>query len=218
MRLLGQGVGTKQRFQLARPVAAPGKRLRQQPLDLDPGVDRVRVDRKTGRLLGKAAVLLGETQLVPYQVHQIGGVAAIEHREIGIEADRLGVQAQEAVADGMEGAGPCDCAGQIRMAPGADPFDPAGHLLGRAARECEQQNAPRVGPAKDQMSDAMRERVGLARARAGDDQERSSRRRAVVGRHIESDRGALRLVQALEVGRFLHARLISARFHRREAN
>jgi hypothetical protein len=112
----------------------------------------------------------------------------------------------------MEGAGPCDCAGQIRMAPGADPFDPAGHLLGRAARECEQQNAPRVGPAKDQMSDATRERVGLARARAGDNQERSSRRRAVVGRHIESDRGALRLVQALEVGRFLHARLISAHF------
>ena len=89
--LLGQGVGTKQRFQLPCPVAAPGKRLRQQPLDLHPGVDRVRVDRKTGRLLRKAAVLLAQPPLVPYQIHQIGGVTPIEHREIGVEADRLGV-------------------------------------------------------------------------------------------------------------------------------
>ena len=100
--------------------------------------------------------------------------------KLGIEADRLGIEAQKAVGDGMEGAGPCDRAGEIGMAAGADPLDPAGHLLGGAAREGEQQDAPRVGAAQDQMGDAMRERVGLARAGAGDDQERPSRRGAAL--------------------------------------
>ena len=54
----------------------------------------------------------------------------------------------------------------------ADALDPARHLGGGAAREGHQQDAARVGAVDDQMRDAVRERVGLARAGAGDDQQR----------------------------------------------
>ena len=41
-----------------------------------------------------------------------------------------------------------------------------------AARERQQQDAARIGAVHDQMRHPMRERVGLARARAGNDQQR----------------------------------------------
>ncbi len=53
-----------------------------------------------------------------------------------------------------------------------DALGAALHLGGGAAREGQQQDAVRVGAAHHQMRDAMRQRVGLARARAGDDQQR----------------------------------------------
>ena len=46
------------------------------------------------------------------------------------------------------------------------------HLGGGAARECQQQDAVRIGAVHDQMRDTMRQRVGLARARPRDDQQR----------------------------------------------
>ena len=61
---------------------------------------------------------------------------------------------------------------------GRDALDPAHHLGGGAARECQQQDAARIGAVDDQMRDPMGERVGLARAGAGDDQERTGRRNA----------------------------------------
>ena len=46
------------------------------------------------------------------------------------------------------------------------------HLGRGAAREGQQQDAVRVGAVDDEMRDAVGERVGLARARAGDHQQR----------------------------------------------
>ena len=46
------------------------------------------------------------------------------------------------------------------------------HLGGGAAREGQQQDAVRIGAVHHQMRDPMRQRVGLARARARDDQQR----------------------------------------------
>ena len=54
----------------------------------------------------------------------------------------------------------------------ADPLDPARHLGRRPAGEGHQQNAARIGAVDDQMRDPMRQGVGLAGSRAGDDQER----------------------------------------------
>ena len=53
-----------------------------------------------------------------------------------------------------------------------DALDPARHLGRGAAREGQQQHAARVGAVDDEMRDPVRQRVGLARAGAGDDQER----------------------------------------------
>src|SRR5438552_17276824 len=48
------------------------------------------------------------------------------------------------------------------------------HLGGGAAGKSEQEDAPRIGSAADQMAHAVGKRVGLARARARDDQERAA--------------------------------------------
>ena len=53
-----------------------------------------------------------------------------------------------------------------------DPLDAPRHLRGRAAREGQEQDAPRIGAVDDEVRDAVREGVGLARAGAGDDEER----------------------------------------------
>ena len=54
-----------------------------------------------------------------------------------------------------------------------DRLDAAQHLGGGAAREREQQDAPRVGAALDEVGDAVHERGRLAGAGAGDDEQRS---------------------------------------------
>src|SRR5437762_1338277 len=54
------------------------------------------------------------------------------------------------------------------------------HFGSRAPRKGQQQYAPRIGASADEMCDAIGERMGLAGARAGDDQKRS----AVVARRL----------------------------------
>ena len=103
-------------------------------------------------------------------------------REGRVESDLRRVFAQQARADGMKGAGPGE-----RVAPAAgvaaleicrDPLDAARHLGCRAARKGQQHNAPRIGAVGDEVGDPVRQRVGLARTRAGDDQQRSMPRRS----------------------------------------
>ena len=53
-----------------------------------------------------------------------------------------------------------------------DALDALGHLRCGAAREGHQQDAARIGAVDDQMRDAVGQRVGLAGAGAGDDQQR----------------------------------------------
>ena len=77
----------------------------------------------------------------------------------------------------VEGAGPGERRA-LRRGVGAerasarDALDAARHLGGGAAREGQQQDAARIGAVDDQVGDAVGERVGLARAGAGDDQQR----------------------------------------------
>ena len=53
-------------------------------------------------------------ELVPQHVHQVGGIAAVEHAEAGVEADRGGVPADQPVGDRVKRAGPGD------SGPGSD--------------------------------------------------------------------------------------------------
>ena len=50
--------------------------------------------------------LCGETEIVPDQVHQVGGILAVMDGEGRLEADLAGVFPQQPRADGVEGAGP----------------------------------------------------------------------------------------------------------------
>jgi hypothetical protein len=62
-------------------------------------------------------------------------------------------------------------AAALRYRLGGDALDPTGHLRRGAPRERQQQDPVRVGTVDDQVPDPMGESIGLARSRAGDDQQ-----------------------------------------------
>ena len=130
-------------------------------------------------LVGKRLSILREAELVADEVHQVGGILAVMDREAGLQADLLGILAQQPGADRVEGAGPGQ---RVRHDAGlgaqhlrADALDAPAHLGRRAAREGHQQDAARIDAVDDQVGHPMRQGVGLARSRAGDDQQRRSR-------------------------------------------
>ena len=90
--------------ELRFPFGAPGKqrveRLGERPLR----VDAVRIDGEARVFARKPLFRFRKAELVPQHVHQIGGVAAIEHAEAGVEADGRGVAADQPVGDRMKSA------------------------------------------------------------------------------------------------------------------
>ena len=175
--LLGLHIGGEQRAQLGLPFGAPGKARAQHGLERLLEIDRAGIDRQAGAFQGEALLGTGIAQLVADQIHQIGAVLAIVDREGAIEPDALGIFAQQPGADRVEGAGEAD---GIRHGAGAlahdiarNARDPPLHLGRGPARERQQHHAARIGAVDDEMRDPVRQRVGLARPRPGDDQERS---------------------------------------------
>ena len=131
---------------------------------------------------------------MPHDVEKIGGILAVVDGELRIEPDGGRIVAQQPRADAVERAGPVEGAGE-RAGRGAqhlagDAPDAPRHLGGGAARERHQEDAARVGAADDEMRHAMRQRAGLARAGAGNDQKRPGAMR---------DGAALRFVEAVEI-------------------
>ncbi|MGY3420306.1 hypothetical protein ACVWZW_000781 [Bradyrhizobium sp. F1.13.4] len=113
---------------------------------------------------------------MPDQVHQVGGILAVVDGEGRIDADPLGIFAQQPRADAVEGAGPGKRVAHDRGIVLAEYFsgdalDPAGHLGRGAARERHQEDAARIAARDDQVRDAMGQRVGFAGARTGDDEQ-----------------------------------------------
>ena len=106
--------------------------------------------------------------------------------------------AQQARADGVEGARPVEAAGQhgglLAHHLAGDALDTPCHLGGGAARKGHEQDTARIGAGDDQMGDAVGERVGLAGAGAGNDQQRAGNGAAAM-----LHRGALRRVQPVEI-------------------
>ena len=105
-------------------------------------------------------------------VQHVLGVGLVHDREVGAEPGRLGVDAQQAVGDGVERAAP-DAAGRRRRRAATMRRGALEHLLGRAAGEGQQQDALGVDARGDQVGDAVGERARLAAAGAGDDQQRA---------------------------------------------
>ncbi len=116
-------------------------------------------------------------------------VVRVEDREIGLEADKLGVAAQDLRADGVKGAEPLH-----GLRAFADQhLDALAHLARRLVGEGDGQNfiGARLAERED-MRDARRERARLAGAGAGEHQHRPVQR---------LDRGALLRVQPVEIAR-----------------
>ena len=67
-------------------------------------------------------------------------------------------------------------AGVVAHDLASDPFDAAGHLGRGPTRKRHQQDTARVGTIEDEVGDAVRQRVRLSGARAGDDEQRRARR------------------------------------------
>ena len=182
--LLGLDIGREQALQLGGPARAPGIVLAEHLFDLHLGVDAARVDRQARALGGKAALGLRQAALVPDQIHQVGGILAVVDGEGWIDADPLGIFAQEARADAVERAGPGEGVAHDRGVVLAqhlscDALDPAGHLGRGAAGERHQEDASWIATCDDQVRDAMGERIGLAGARAGNDEQGGAHGRAI---------------------------------------
>jgi hypothetical protein len=111
---------------------------------------------------------------VAHEIHQVSRILAIVNREVSVETDLVGVFPKQPRADAMERPGPGqrvghDC-GILADHLARYPLDSARHFGGCPARECQEQDAPWIGPLDDQMCNPVRERVCLSGARAGDDQ------------------------------------------------
>ena len=125
---------------------------------------------------------------MPDQVHQVGGILAVVDGEGGIEPDLLGIFAQQPRADGVERAGPGQRVGHDarRSRPRTDrAMRSTRRVISAAARREKVSSRMRlgIGAVDDQMRDAMGQRVGLARAGAGDDQQRPRALPRHRGRH-----------------------------------
>ncbi len=208
--LLGLHVGVEQRAQLRLPHRAPREVLLEHGIQRALGVDGARVDRQAGLLEREAARLGRQVQLMPHDIEQIGRVAAVVDGEIGRQADALGVFAQQARADAVEGAGPgqgglvCGAGGRPRAGGIAlhgtrqQVAGAAGQLARRPARERQQQDALRIGAMGHQVRHAPAQRLRLAGARARQHQQRAGFRRVRPG-NAEFDGLALLVVQLRQV-------------------
>jgi len=182
VRQLALDVGAVKARELRLPFRAPREAGRQRVGERALRIHAVRVDREAGVLARKAALGLGEAELKAHEVHEVGRVAAVEHAEVRREPELRAIAADQAVGDRMKGARPRQ-ANRCRELTDDAARAPR-HLDRGAAREREQQEALRIRALQDEMCHAMRERVGLSRARAREDQQRArsmARRRALRG-------------------------------------
>ncbi len=177
LALLGLDIGRKQRAQRPCKTRAPRKMRFQHFVQRALGVDDARIDRKAGVLGRKALLGLGIAEIVPDQIKQVRGILAVMDRERAIETDAFGMFAKQTRADAVERARPGDRSGHSGAAFAqrqcGDALDAAAHLGCGAAREGQQQQAVRIGAVDEQMRHPVRERVGLAGPRAGNDQKRT---------------------------------------------
>ncbi len=162
-------------------LGAPGERPLEDGRQPLAGVDDPVVDGgQRGRLREAAAAPdVGEAEVVADEAEQLHGVALVEDREPGIDAQTPAVEAKHAVGDGVEraaphppsgpGRGPGECAVGTGQAPG-----PAQHLLGRPPAEGEQAHPIGDDARAQQAGHPVGERAGLAGAGPGQDEQRTA--------------------------------------------
>src|SRR5208282_2697378 len=119
-------------------------------------------------LFREAPVLRAKVHLRAEQIDYIFDVAAIENREIRLQADHAAHLAQDLVGERMEGT-----ARDLTAAVADQLLDPPQHLLRRAPGKGQQEYRAGRDSALDQPGDPIDERARLAGAGAGDHQQRA---------------------------------------------
>ena len=93
----------------------------------------------------KSAARGGQTEVRPAHVEQVGGIAAIEDRELRAQADAFRIQPEQAIGDRVKGAAPGQRNGRVAIVFGEGrAYDAAGtasHFLGRPPAEGHEQDA-----------------------------------------------------------------------------
>ena len=141
----------------------------QQLVERELGVDVPRVQPVQRLLLGKALGRLAEPQRAARELHQVLGVALVHDGEVGRQAGGRAELAQQAVADGVEGATVHPRAGRAD-----EPFG-ARRASRCAARRVKVSRRMRSAAhaSLDEGGDAVDEGARLAGAGAGDDEQRA---------------------------------------------
>ena len=132
------------------------------------GVDGERKDFVEHLGLGKMRAFDFDAGVGHAGLDEILGVVAVQNGEVAMITEQIGVRAQHAAADGVEGATPQPerlLADEVGNAPH--------HFRGRLVGKGEQEDLVRRNALFEQVGDAIGERAGLAGAGTGDDQGRA---------------------------------------------
>ncbi len=163
---LAGGVGLEQRRDRLAVLLAPREVLGQHARQRLLRVDRARVDVQQRPLAREARARLRVPVLLAQQVQDVRRVARVEHPEAARQPERRGVAAHEPVRDRVERAA------EHARRGGDEPARPLQHLARGAAGERQQQDPLRRHALGHQPGDPRAQRRRLARAGAGEDQQR----------------------------------------------
>ena len=177
--LFARHVFAVQPSQIGLPLLAPGKLLLERLLERQPGIDAIRINGEAGVLARKALRPAGVSQLAAYDIHDVRRIGAVQHGEVRLESKMFGVEAQYAAADRMKRSAPQQArhdAAIARLAAIRQDFRDDGlgaldHFLRRTAREGQHEDARRIRAVQHQVRGSMRQGVGLAGARARQNQQ-----------------------------------------------
>ncbi len=206
--LLALDVPAIQLAQLGFPAGAPWILLLQGVFQGLLRVDAIRVDLQAGFLFGETLILRGEPLFLADRVDQVGAVAAIEHGELRIQLQMPRIVAQQPIADRMECSGPSqpllDRLGSSTQDVVQRLFGyllgTAAHFGGGAASERQHQDAAGVDAIQSKVRHPVRERVGLAGTRTGNDEQRPRLHALVLRQQLAvAHRLALWAIQLLEM-------------------
>ena len=149
------------------PVGEPEVVRRGDVLVLAPAEERGQRREEAGRVAERAIQVEVELeQVLAQEDHDLG---TRQHPDVGRQAELERVVADERVAEGMERGDR-----RVRVAIRHELVDAERHLLGRLVGEGQREDLRRSRPPRrDQPGDPARDHLGLARPRAGHDQQRA---------------------------------------------
>ncbi len=175
LALLHLHVRSEERAQRILVRRDPGKPFAERRLEIAARIDHARIDRQTRRLGRETLLRFAKASLVARPVHEVGRILAVVDGELRIEPEARGIFAQQPRAKAMERSriGRRRGSGRLRReTAGKQAFDAAAKLGRRTTREGGEHDALRISARENERGHPMRQHRRLARAGAGDDEQR----------------------------------------------